>query len=360
MSKRRGFTLVELLVVVAILAVLVAILMPALGRARDLARKAVCGARMKQFGSAIGTYMGTYHSYPHFAQRSDYLGAQGFWIYGGSAFVTQKSFAWPKFYAVLEQLGFQGTDRTTWGVHAYLWEADEIWDGALCPAMDSVAILRWADQALLEYRSPEWKVGMHKAACGYAWNFTLRARIPRYHAPDVSQWMEGRWPPQLQPMSDAAGPNDNTKWIWWVVRLPDGNGYGTQAINIDEVDDTSQVAEAWDSNDLDTTPNVWRTGAYSVENLLPGCHWGPQTEHANGWAMLNGGRHPGSPNILYADGSVRADATKPLAISDLGSCPSGTWRAMKVNSWAERSATLDGTDIGTLHHIIPQRKVWRK
>ena len=56
MRKGRAFSIVELLVVVAILSVLLAILVPALGRAKELARRAVCASNLKQIGSSVGTY----------------------------------------------------------------------------------------------------------------------------------------------------------------------------------------------------------------------------------------------------------------------------------------------------------------
>ena len=51
-----GFTLIELLVVVAIIALLVSILLPSLRQARELARRAVCGANLHHIGVAINMY----------------------------------------------------------------------------------------------------------------------------------------------------------------------------------------------------------------------------------------------------------------------------------------------------------------
>ncbi len=56
MKKKNAFTLIELLVVVAIIAVLISMLLPALGSARESARKVVCGSNMSQVSKAMLLY----------------------------------------------------------------------------------------------------------------------------------------------------------------------------------------------------------------------------------------------------------------------------------------------------------------
>lgn len=57
MSKRKGFTLIELLVVISIIAMLMAIMMPALGRVREMAKSTGCKANVRSLNTALGVYI---------------------------------------------------------------------------------------------------------------------------------------------------------------------------------------------------------------------------------------------------------------------------------------------------------------
>src|SRR5947208_11193475 len=74
MRRRRGFTLVELLVVIGIIAVLIGILLPTLGRARESARRTACLSNLRSIGQMLNMYANQNKSFLPLGRWSDTWG----------------------------------------------------------------------------------------------------------------------------------------------------------------------------------------------------------------------------------------------------------------------------------------------
>lgn len=63
MKAKKGFTLIELLVVITIISILAGFILPALGKSREVARKAICASNLHQITVAINMYATEYNDH---------------------------------------------------------------------------------------------------------------------------------------------------------------------------------------------------------------------------------------------------------------------------------------------------------
>lgn len=61
--RMRAFTLIELLVVIAVIALLIALILPAIGKARESGRQVACLSNQRQIGTALVGYANTYREF---------------------------------------------------------------------------------------------------------------------------------------------------------------------------------------------------------------------------------------------------------------------------------------------------------
>jgi prepilin-type N-terminal cleavage/methylation domain-containing protein/prepilin-type processing-associated H-X9-DG protein len=84
--KRAAFTLIELLVVIAVIALLISILLPALGQARETGRQIVCASNQRSIYAAIWNYTNDFKEIHH-AKRLNY-GARFLRISDGGGYTS--------------------------------------------------------------------------------------------------------------------------------------------------------------------------------------------------------------------------------------------------------------------------------
>lgn len=74
MKRKNGFTLIELLVVIAIIALLMSILVPSLQKAKEMARRVICGNNMRQVGQVEMLYAADFRDklIPRYVSRAEW------------------------------------------------------------------------------------------------------------------------------------------------------------------------------------------------------------------------------------------------------------------------------------------------
>ncbi|OHB54008.1 MAG: hypothetical protein A2Y07_02170 [Planctomycetes bacterium GWF2_50_10] len=124
----KGFTLVELLVVISILALLLSILMPALGMARERAQSTICIANLRQIGFAVQLYANDYSQFfpPAYESSTD----THWWGQKTPTGIDhQKSFTWSYLTSTLKRNGLFECPSQKLGTYKFQGKPDNMPDG---------------------------------------------------------------------------------------------------------------------------------------------------------------------------------------------------------------------------------------
>jgi prepilin-type N-terminal cleavage/methylation domain-containing protein/prepilin-type processing-associated H-X9-DG protein len=291
-SHRRGFTLIEVLVVIAIIGVLIALLLPAVHAARESGRRIQCANNLKQLALAAVNYESAYGVLP----SSAWFGNQGPWgapQYGHGPFVYMLNDLEQTalFNAVNFSRSHYHPENTTVAGTGFptLW----------CPSdPDVYEEDKGADPRYLFYQdgtlpSPGYK----QMVTSYAGNAGV---YPTLYGPG--------WPVQFQiEQANATG----TINIHSAVRLASITD-GTSTTMLFSERDWSTLKRA-NTYNIPDAKFWWNSGFWphtSFTTFVPpnGSKQHPEYFLQGSWWWINIGassNHPGGVNVAFTDGSVR-------------------------------------------------------
>ena len=92
--SRRAFTLVEMLVVIAIISLLIALLLPAIQAARESGRRTVCGSNLAQLVKAVHTHQETRNHMPAYYRVDEYILSKSSWYVFMLPYMDSYSLYW--------------------------------------------------------------------------------------------------------------------------------------------------------------------------------------------------------------------------------------------------------------------------
>ena len=266
-SAGSGFTLVELLVVIAVIAILAALLLPSLSRAKERALTTVCLSNCRQMSIAVANYVSDYRAYPYYSVAYNNLGS------------TDNSY-WQEL--------LQPYSSVTWDKGISQGQADFRSRLYLCPSYARLSLL-YGDTTM-------WDLAHHFGSYGYNWR--------------------GVWSASTATRFLGLGGDGHVT----TTSLP--------ATRESEILRPSQMIAIGDgplAPTMEDSPRIygWSDFSryegfqdYAIENNLdisgaPGmAYWTPAGRKAVGAAIRK--RHLNRWNVAYADGHVLTQRTKEI------------------------------------------------
>ena len=277
-EKRAGYTLVELLVVVAIIAVLIGLLLPAVQRVREAANRMQCLNNLKQVGIALHGYHDAYQTFPHaYDSRALFVDPSHiFTTVARSGFIVTKSWA-TLILPFIEQGNLDMAGYASYHdqhVPIYVCPSDRRATGYY------LGNKGFGMQSLTDYLAVtgtitfkgDPRIGSPRGKCDGVIYESSRTRIADITDGTTNTVLVGERP-----------PSPDLFWGWWTWSAFDASLGVRNSFPV--------------YDDSGTVPPI-RCTRYFPENYRPNDNNYCDTHHF--WSA-----HPGGGNWLFADGSVR-------------------------------------------------------
>ena len=323
MRRRLGFTLIELLVVVAIIALLVSILLPALSKAKEHAKAAVCSSRLNSFGKASVFYSTQYKTFAPCDPFRMMPWSNGF-VDGNTSSPTQRqggpsnmtvdnfdpSHGWLVRYGMDIKAEISSSNgREPWEDYPFgfqvqcLEDVDSVWEGFFCPSQNVRNTMMDGSPEIDDSIRQHGLALYFRYATGYSVNRLLRSPATvsgqSRVLPIKPSYLAG------QGFSINVDNVFTTPGVNVTVSGLQGTAFRIQASNPDQVLNAADCVYMADTLDYSIGAGSGDTKVFNGggnPHVSAGMYM--SLNHGAESALVVGARHVEKGNVLYVDGHV--------------------------------------------------------